>query len=76
MAAYKRRVGLTRAGEYIPQNLRVAKCGTRSGYNKHRRNGEDACAACKKANSKYQTRYAQGVRLVDPVIEAAMRAGM
>lgn len=29
----------------------VAECGTRSGYSRHRRNGEDACRACKDANA-------------------------
>ncbi|MFI1183375.1 WhiB family transcriptional regulator [Streptomyces sp. NPDC020799] len=28
-----------------------AKCGTRRGYQRHRRNGEDACRACRSANS-------------------------
>jgi WhiB family redox-sensing transcriptional regulator len=32
---------------------RVAQCGTRSGYRRHRDNDERACAACKKANSEY-----------------------
>ncbi|MGW2367143.1 WhiB family transcriptional regulator [Streptomyces sp. NPDC001667] len=30
---------------------RVAKCGTRSGYLRHRRNDEVACDACRAANS-------------------------
>lgn len=30
----------------------VAQCGTRAGYNKHRRDGEPACAECKAAQNK------------------------
>jgi len=33
---------------------KVAKCGTRSGYNKHRKNGEEACELCKTAHAKYK----------------------
>ena len=29
------------------------QCGTRSGYARHRENGETACTACKAANAKY-----------------------
>ena len=32
----------------------TAKCGTRSGYNRHRLNGESACQACKDAASAYE----------------------
>lgn len=76
MAEYKRKVGLTRAGPYIPQEDRAARCGTRSGYIAHRRRGEDACPECRAANSKYQVAYVQGLRMIDPAIEAAMRDGM
>ena len=34
-----------------------AKCGTRSGYNRHRRNGEDACRACKDAEAAARRAY-------------------
>ena len=30
----------------------VAQCGTRSGYKRHRANGEEACAECKSAQNK------------------------
>lgn len=30
----------------------VAVCGTRSGYNRHRRLGEEACGPCRAANSR------------------------
>jgi len=76
MADYRRRKGLTKPGPYIPKTLRSAKCGTRAGYNRHRRLGEEACTACKAANSNYQSAYARGLRLIDPAIEAAMRHGM
>jgi hypothetical protein len=76
MAEYRRRAGLTRPGPYIPKADRSARCGTRGGYNRHRRLGEEACAACRAANSKYQSAYARGLRLIDPAIEAAMRHGM
>lgn len=32
---------------------KVAECGTRAGYNKHRRDQTPACAECKKAQSNY-----------------------
>lgn len=32
---------------------KVAECGTPSGYRRHRKNGEDACIACKAATAKY-----------------------
>lgn len=32
---------------------KVAKCGTRSGYNRHARLGEPSCDACKSANTEY-----------------------
>jgi hypothetical protein len=76
MADWRRRAGLTRPGPYIPKNMRVAQCGTRSGYNKHQRLGETPCAACKKAHSKYQSSWAKGIKLLDPAIEAALRTGM
>lgn len=34
-----------------PKQRRVAKCGTRSGYLRHRRNNEVACDACRAANA-------------------------
>lgn len=35
----------------------VAECGTRAGYNKHRRDGEPACAECKAAQSRAVNEY-------------------
>lgn len=32
-----------------------AACGTPSGYERHRNNGEDACDDCRKANTDYKT---------------------
>ena len=32
---------------------KVAECGTRSGYNKHKRLGEPYCDSCKQANTDY-----------------------
>jgi hypothetical protein len=75
-ARWRRKAGVTKPGPYIPKSQRVAQCGTRSGYNRHRRLGEDACADCLAAASKYQAAYAQGMRLIDPAIEDALRAGM
>lgn len=33
-----------------------AKCGTRSGYQRHRANGEEACAPCRQANTDADNR--------------------
>ena len=43
-----RTIGSTRA---------VAECGTRAGYNRHRRLGEDACTECKAAQSDAVKNY-------------------
>jgi hypothetical protein len=32
----------------------TAECDTRSGYNKHRRNGEEACDPCKAAHARHE----------------------
>ena len=32
-------------------NRRVAECGTRAGYNRHLKQGEPTCAACKAAQT-------------------------
>jgi hypothetical protein len=34
-----------------------AKCGTPSGYTKHRRKGEEACAECRAAIAAYKREY-------------------
>lgn len=38
---------------------RGSPCGTRTGYDRHRRDGEDACRPCKQAASAYQAKYKQ-----------------
>lgn len=44
-------------------NLRLlqapSKCGTGGGYQKHRRNGEEACNACKAAQAEYMRQLRQ-----------------
>ena len=35
----------------------VAECGTRSGYKRHRANGEEACAECKSAQNEAVKKY-------------------
>lgn len=44
-------------GAIKPQPGRGAEpeCGTRSGYNTHRRRGEEACGECRVANTEYVT---------------------
>lgn len=37
-----------------PPERKVASCGTRSGYNRHRCNGEDPCDPCREAENRYQ----------------------
>ncbi|HWN00049.1 MAG TPA: hypothetical protein VNO54_23630, partial [Streptosporangiaceae bacterium] len=43
-------LGLTPSGDPRPQH---AKCGTRPGYLRHRKNKEEACAPCRAANAAY-----------------------
>jgi len=38
-------------------NRLVAECGTRAGYNRHRRLGEETCAKCKAAQSEAVKNY-------------------
>lgn len=38
-------------------NRLVAECGTRSGYKRHRANGEVACAECKSAQNESVKEY-------------------
>lgn len=41
-----------------PSSQKVpAKCGTPSGYKRHKRAGHDACADCKRAHSQYVEDY-------------------
>ena len=46
----KRVVRVSTPRTYTPRV--VAQCGTRAGYNKHRREGEPACAECKAAQNE------------------------
>jgi len=46
-----RRAGFTRRGKP------PAECGTTAGYARHRRNGEQPCAACRQAYNRYQNDY-------------------
>lgn len=41
-----------------------AKCGTRSGYNRHRYRGEKVCGACMKANALASRQYRERRRPV------------
>ena len=38
-------------------NRPIAECGTRSGYKRHRANGEEACALCKSAQNEAVKEY-------------------
>jgi len=46
----KRVVRVSKPRTYTPRF--VAVCGTRAGYNKHRREGEPACEECKAAQNE------------------------
>ena len=39
------------------QKHAVARCGTKSGYNRHRNAGEDPCVACREANAAANRDY-------------------
>lgn len=39
---------------------KASKHGTRSGYNRHRRHGEEACEACLAAEREYQRLHKRG----------------
>ena len=41
----------------LTTNRLVAECGTRSGYKRHRANGEEACAECKSAQNEAVKKY-------------------
>ena len=47
-------------GERIQGDL--IGCGTRAGYQQHKRIGEDACEACADANRAYSNKYMAGRR--------------
>lgn len=47
--------GKVRAVHITPRIQAV--CGTRAGYNKHRRDGEEACAECKSAQNEAVKNY-------------------
>jgi hypothetical protein len=42
---------------FLTTNRLVAECGTRSGYKRHRANGEEACAECKSAQNEAVKKY-------------------
>lgn len=50
---------------------RVARCGTASGYKRHRRRSEPACAACKRAHADEAAFYAN--RPAAPVADLTSR---
>ena len=54
MASDAERAAAYRARKRGGPPRELAPCGTRSAYVRHLRNGEDACDACKKANTDYQ----------------------
>lgn len=41
-------------GETVDERTLVAVCGTRGGYQRHRRNGEESCDKCRAAEALYQ----------------------
>lgn len=49
-------LGMEPSGEEGYSRYLVAQCGTRSGYERHRRQGEDACDACRAANAEGKRR--------------------
>ena len=51
-----------RSASGIAINRPVAECGTRSGYKRHRANGEEACAECKSAQNEAVKKYMQAKR--------------
>lgn len=54
LLAYERTIeGLNPA----PDVSQPAKCGTRSGYNRHKKNDEDACERCQEAARAYQLKW-------------------
>ena len=55
-------LSFTRRGEPLLPRQLAAECGTDAGYNRHRRNGETACNACKEAHAE-RARSGVGTRL-------------
>lgn len=41
----------------MPEHDIYSSCGTPSGYRRHKRNGNDACPACKRALADYMNKY-------------------
>jgi hypothetical protein len=63
------------APTFTPRVLPPAACGTASGYNRHRRQGETPCAECKAAaaadrNRTYQARHAERIAKQERAREA------
>lgn len=50
-------VGVAEIRQGPRKRASVARCGTDAGYYRHRRHGEDACAACRAAHSKATQSY-------------------
>lgn len=47
-----------------PKRAKVAKCGTESGYHRHRRSlKEEACEECREAHSIYESRRNYAAKL-------------
>ncbi|MEU3096584.1 hypothetical protein ABZ690_17750 [Streptomyces sp. NPDC006967] len=49
--------GMARTGARKSSPTRVAKCGTRTGYGRHRRRGEAPCEACRAASAVADRHY-------------------
>jgi hypothetical protein len=60
MAAWRRRKGVRSREERWAAE--AAKCGTRSGYKRHRRIGEDPCLDCRLATTQANREYRQRKR--------------
>lgn len=57
LASERIRIGLP-GDTFNPRSpLQGAKCGTRSGYSRHRRSGERACERCRAVEAEYQREY-------------------
>jgi hypothetical protein len=58
----KRSTKAEREGREFKPRVSFAECGTASAYKRHRRNGEDACAACLEAKRVADAEYRAGRR--------------
>lgn len=55
---------IRRAERRTPKPRKEAQCGTRAGYNKHRRLGEETCAECREAQNIATQRWQKLNKLV------------